>query len=98
MAKYMLELDNEGNLGIYYRASATGSEVWVGNILEPDSPNPTLVLGIPLGILGVRKVLAVFKKWQVGPRETTGTKQPSPRLVRCRSGTRKWRKAFHARR
>lgn len=96
MAKYKLEFDSDRNLGIYYRTSATGSEVWLGNILEPDSPNPTLVLGIPLGILGVRKVLDVFEKWKAGPHDTTGTKQPSRRLVRCRLGTRKWRKAFHA--
>jgi hypothetical protein len=96
MTGYKLEVERDGNLGIYSQFGGCQSEVWIGNILEPESPNPVLVLGTPLGLLGVRRILDLFKKWQAGPRAASGTRQPSPRLVRCRRGTRKWRKALHA--
>jgi len=31
-----------GNLGVYSKVEGTHPEIWVGNILEPESPNPVL--------------------------------------------------------
>ena len=97
MNRYQLKVESDGNLGIYYKADGSQPQVWLGNILEPESPNPALLLGSPLGILGVRRILALFEKWKVEERSTNGKRQPSPRPARCRSPTRKWRKAYHAR-
>jgi len=96
MARYKLEVETDGNLGIYSKPEGSQPEVWIGNILEPESHNPALVLGIPLGILGVEKILDLFKKWRIEQRSTGPQRQPSPRSARCRSGTRKWRKAYRA--
>jgi hypothetical protein len=96
MTAYRLDIESDGNLGIYFRAAGSQSEVWVGNILEPESPNPALALGMPLGILGVRKVLDLLKKWQAAPPVAAATRSPSARSLRCRAGTRKWRKTLHA--
>ena len=89
---YKLEVESDGNLGIY----CSEPELWIGNILEPESPNPVLALGIPLGIIGVRTILDLFKQWKAGHRFTGRRRQPSPRSAKCRSPTRKWRKAFRA--
>jgi len=91
---YKLEVESDGNLGIFYKADGSQPDVWLGNILEPKSPNPALLLGIPLGILGVRKILALYEKWKVADGSTSGKRQPSPRSLRCRAGTRKWRRAY----
>lgn len=96
MNRYRLEAENDGNLGIYYKADGSQPEVWLGNILEPESQNPALLLGIPLGILGVRKILDLFEKWKVAEHSTSGKRQPSPRSARFRSGTRKWRMTYRA--
>jgi len=96
MNRYQLEVESDGNLGIYYKADGSQPQVWLGNILEPESPNPVLLLGIPLGILGVRKILALFENWKAAERSASGKRQPSPRSARCRSGTRKWRNAYRA--
>jgi len=97
MARYKLEVETDGNLGIYWNRQGSQPEVWIGNILEPESPNPALALGIPIGLLGVQKILDLFKKWKVGQRSTSGTREPSPRSAKSRVPTRKWRKAYHAR-
>ena len=97
MARYKLEVETDGNLGIYWKRQGSQPEVWIGNILDPESANPALALGIPLGILGVQKILDLFKKWKTGRRSTSGKREPSPRSAKCRSPTRKWRKAYHAR-
>ncbi len=94
MSHYQLDVESDGNLGIYYKADDSARQVWLGNILEPQSPNPALLLGIPLGILGVRKILALFEKWKVEERSTSAKRQPSPRSLRCRCGTQKWRRAY----
>jgi hypothetical protein len=93
---YKLEVESDGNLGIYSKPAGSFPEIWIGNILEPESPNPALALGIPLGILGVHKILDLFNKWKTERRATSGTRQPSPRSAKCRSGTRKWRRAYRA--
>ena len=95
--RYKLEAESDGNLGIYSKSEGSEPEVWIGNIVEPESPNPVLVLEIPLGILGVRSILDLFKKWKAEHRTTSGKRQPSRRSTKCGSPTRKWRKAFHAR-
>lgn len=96
MNRYRLELESDGNLGIYHKTESSQPEVWLGNILEPESPNPALLLGIPLGILGVRKILALFERWKVAEHSTGVKREPSPRSTKCRGGTRKWRRAYHA--
>jgi len=96
MNRYQLEVESDGNLGIYYKADGSQPQVWLGNILEPESSNPALLLGIPLGILGVRRILDLFKKWKAADRSTNGKREPSPRSVRSRAGTRKWRRAYRA--
>ena len=96
MSRYKLELDSDGNLGIYHKAGGSQPDLWVGDILEPESPNPVLSLGIPVGLLGVRRILDAFEKWKVSDRSKSGKRQPSPRLAKARRPTRKWRKAFRA--
>lgn len=93
---YKLEVESDGNLGIYSKPEGSHPEIWIGNILEPESSNPALLLGIPLGILGVRIILALFEKWKVAEHSRSGKRQPSPRSAKCRSGTRKWRRAYRA--
>lgn len=93
MARYKLEMESDGNLGIY----CSQPEVWIGNILEPESPNPVLVLETPLGILGVQSILDLLKKWKVAHRSTSRKRQPSPPSAKWRPATRKWRKAYRAR-
>jgi hypothetical protein len=93
---YKLEIESDGNLGIYSQSDEAHPEIWIGNILEPESPNPVLALGTPLGILGVRKILDLFKKWKTQPHPARGTRQPPPRAEQCRSPGRKWRKAYRA--
>jgi hypothetical protein len=93
MGRYKLEVESDGNLGIY----CSQPETWIGSILEPESPNPVLALGTPLGILGVRRILDLLKKWKVRHRSQSGKRQPeqpSRRALKCRSPTRKWRKAL----
>jgi hypothetical protein len=94
---YTLELESDGNLGIYSKSESSHPEIWVGNILEPESSNPILALGTPLGILGVQKILALFKKWKTQRHPASKTRQPSPRAEKCRSPSRKWRQAYRAR-
>ena len=96
MNHYKLEIESDGNLGIYHKVDSSRPEMWLGNILEPDSANPVLLLGIPLGLIGVRKILALFEKWKAAGRSTSGKRQPSPRSARCLAGTRKWRNAYRA--
>ena len=96
MNRYQLEVESDGNLGIYFKADSSQPQVWLGNILEPQSPNPAILLGIPLGILGVRRILALFEKRKAAERSTSGKRQPSPRSAKSRPGTRKWRKAYRA--
>ena len=96
MGRYKLEVESDGNLGIYYNGEGSQRELWLGNILEPESPNPAFLLGIPIGILGLRKILALFDKWKAGDHAASGTRQPSPRSAKCRSGTRKWRMSYRA--
>jgi len=93
---YKLEAESDGNLGIYTTPEGPHPEIWIGNILEPKSPNPVLLLGIPLGILGVRKILALFERWKVAEHSTNGKREPAPRSAKCRAGTRKWRRAYRA--
>ena len=64
MKRYRLELDKEGCLGIYHKANDGSLEIWLGNIVEPLSANPVLALGTPLGVIGVRKILDLFKRWK----------------------------------
>jgi len=94
---YKLEVESDGNLGIYFQADDAQPEIWVGNILEPESPNPVLALGTPLGILGVQKILDLFKKWKPQRHPTSGNRQPSPKSNKCRSPSRKWRQAYRTR-
>jgi hypothetical protein len=93
---YKLEVESDGNLGIYSKAEGSHPEIWVGNILEPESPNPVLTLGTPLGILGVQKILDLFKRWKTHRHPATGKRQPSPKAEKCRSPSRKWRMAYRA--
>ncbi len=93
---YKLEIESDGNLGIYSKAEGSHPEIWVGNILEPESPNPVLVLGTPLGILGVQKILDLFRKWKIKRHSASGTRQPSPKAEKFRSPSRKWRRAYRA--
>jgi hypothetical protein len=97
MARYRIKDETDGNLGIYCEPDDSRREMWIGTILDPVSPNPALALGVPLGILGVRKILDLFKRWQVEHRPTGAKRKPSPRSAKCRRPTRKWRKAYHAR-
>ena len=78
MTSYRLDFDSEGNLGIYHKSGGSQPDLWIGEILEPESPNPVLVLGIPVGILGVQRILDVFEKWQVAHGPTSGKRQPAP--------------------
>ena len=94
MARYSLKARATANLGIYFKSQGSQPEVWIGNILEPESPNPVLALGIPLGILGAQRILDLFKKWKTQRHATNGTRQPSPRSAKCRLPTRKWRRAY----
>ncbi len=96
MTSYRLDFDSEGNLGIYHKSGGSQPDLWIGEILEPESPNPVLVLGIPVGILGVQRILDVFKKWQVAHGPTSGKRQPAPRSAIYRPPSRKWRKANRA--
>jgi hypothetical protein len=96
MGRYRLELDTDGNLGIYHKTGGS-PDLWIGDILEPESPNPALALGIPVGILGVRKILDLLEKWKVSDRCKTAQRPPSPRAAKSRRPTRRWRKAFRAR-
>ena len=93
MGRYKLQMESDGNLGIY----CAEPEVWLGSILEPESPNPVLALGIPLGIIGVQKILDLFKDWKAGRRSASGKRQPPPRSEKCRVPTRKWRRAYRVR-
>jgi hypothetical protein len=93
---YKLEVESDGNLGIYSKPEGSHPGIWIGNILEPESPNPVLVLGTPLGILGVQRILDLFKKWKTQRHTASGTRQLSPRSARCRSPGRKWRRAYRA--
>jgi hypothetical protein len=93
MSRYNLKVESDGSLGIY----CSQPQVWIGNILEPESPNPVLVLEIPLGILGVRTVLGLLKKWKAEHRSASGKRQASPRSAKYRSASRKWRQAYRAR-
>jgi hypothetical protein len=96
MSRYKLELDSDGNLGIYHQTGGAQSDLWVGDILEPESPNPVLSLGIPVGLLGVRRILDAFEKWKVSDHSKAQQRQPSPRAAKSRHPTRKWRKAHQA--
>ena len=96
MNRYELEIGSDGNLGIYFKADASRPQLWLGNILEPESANPVLALGMPLGILGVQKILALFEKWKAAEHSTSGKRQPSPKSAKVRAGTRKWRNAYRA--
>jgi hypothetical protein len=93
MPRYKLELDSEGNLGIYHTSGGSQPDLWVGDILEPESPNPVLALGIPVGLLGVRRILDAFEKWKLSDHSKVQQRQPSPRAAKSRRPTRKWRKA-----
>jgi len=97
MSHYKLEQDSDGNLGIYHKTGGSQPDLWVGDILEPESPNPVLALGIPVGLLGVRKILDLFEKWKVSDRSKNRQRQPSARAAKSRRPTRKWRKAHQAR-
>ena len=97
MSRYKLELDSDGNLGIYHKTGGSQPDLWIGDILEPESPNPVLALGIPVGILGVRKILDLLEKWKVADYSKSGKRQPSPSSAKSRIPTRKWRKAFRGR-
>ena len=97
MNRYHLEVESDGNLGIYFKGDGSQPHVWLGNILEPESVNPALALGTPLGILGVQKILALFEKWKAAEHSTSGKRQPSPKSAKVRAGTRKWRNAYRAR-
>ncbi len=97
MNRYQLEVESDGNLGIYFKADGSRPQLWLGNILEPESANPVLALGTPLGILGVQKILVLFEKWKVAKHSKSGSRQPSPKSAKVRAGTRKWRKAYRAR-
>ena len=97
MTSYKLELDSEGNLGIYHKSGGSLPDLWIGDILEPKSPNPVLALGIPVGLLGVRKILDLFEKWKVSDHSKNRQRQPSARAAKSRRPTRKWRKAHQAR-
>jgi hypothetical protein len=92
MARYKLEIESDGNLGIY----CSQPDLWIGNILEPDSLNPALVLEMPVGILGVRKILDLFEKWKLSDHSTSLKEKRSPRKSKCRWGTLKWKRAFRA--
>jgi hypothetical protein len=92
MARYKLEIENDGNLGIY----CSQPDLWIGNILEPTSSNPVLVLEMPVGIIGVRKILALFDKWKLADHPHNLKGRPSPRRAKCRFGTLKWKRAFRA--
>ena len=96
MVPYRLEPDSDGDLAIYHKTGGSQPDLWIGDILEPESPNPVLALGIPVGILGVRKILALFEKWKAGDRPTSGKRRPSPLFSKCPSPTRKWRRANRA--
>jgi len=93
---YKLEVESDGNLGIYSKPDLPGREIWIGSIQEPQSSNPVLALGTPLGILGVEKVLHLFKQWKARPHPASGRRKPSPKSEKCRKGTRKWRNAYRA--
>ena len=97
MSRYKLELDSDGNLGIYHKTGGSQPDLWVGDILEPESPNPVLALGIPVGILGVRRILDAFEKWKLSDRSKGRKERPLPCSAKFRTPTRKWRKAFLAR-
>jgi hypothetical protein len=97
MARYRLEIDSDGNLGIYHKTDSSQPDLWIGDILEPESPNPVLALGIPVGLLGVQRILDAFEKWKVSDRSRGEKRQPSPRSAKSRVPTRKWRKAHRAR-
>jgi hypothetical protein len=92
MARYKLEIDSDGNLGIY----CADPDLWIGNIVDPESSNPALVLEIPVGILGVRKILDLFEKWKARDHSKSRKGQSSPRPAKCRSGSLKWRRAYRA--
>jgi len=92
MDQYRLEIESDGNLGIY----CSRPEVWIGNILDAESPNPALVLEIPIGILGMESILHLFKKWKAGHGSTGGNAPSSRRSTKYRSATRKWRQAYRA--
>jgi hypothetical protein len=94
MARYRLELDSEENLGIYHKTGGAQPDLWIGDILEPGSSNPMLALGIPVGIIGLRKILDAFEKWKVSDHSKNQQRQPSPRAAKSRRPTRKWRKAL----
>jgi len=49
---------------IVYAAHGCGREFVVGAILEPDSPNPCLLLPEPLGVFGVKQILLMLKERQ----------------------------------
>ncbi len=91
---YKLEVESDGNLGIYSKSKGPQPEIWIGNILEPESINPVLALGTPLGILGIQKILDLFKKWKAGRHSGGGKRQPSARAEKCRVPTRRWRNAY----
>jgi hypothetical protein len=92
MARYKLEIESDGNLGIY----CSQPDLWIGNILEPESSNPALVLEMPVGILGVRKILYLFEKWKIEDHSKCRKGKPSPRVAKCHLGTLKWRRAYRA--
>ena len=92
MARYKLEIESDGNLGIY----CSQPDLWIGNILEPESSNPAMVLEMPVGILGVRKILDLFETWKLSDHADNLKVKPSPRRAKCRWGTLKWKRAFRA--
>jgi hypothetical protein len=96
MVPYRLEPDSDGDLAIYHRTAGSQPDLWIGDILEPDSPNPMLALGTPVGILGVRRILALFEKWKAEDHPTSGKRQTSTRSSKCPLPSRKWRKVNRA--
>lgn len=96
MIRYRLEIDSEGDLAIYHKAGGSHSDLWIGDILEPESPNPMLALGIPVGILGVRRILALFERWKGENPPTGGSRRRLSRSSKRPAPTRKWRQTNRA--
>ncbi len=93
---YRLESDADGDLAIFHKSDGPQPDLWIGDILEPESPNPMLALGTPLGILGVRKILALFEKWKAEDHPTSGKRHRSSQSSKCPLPSRRWRKANRA--
>jgi hypothetical protein len=90
MTRYGLEIDGDENLGIHHKTGGSYPDLWIGDILEQEFRNPVLSLGIPVGILGVRRILDAFETRKVSDHSKNGKRQPSPRSAKSRRPTRKW--------